>query len=266
MFCRVLCYFCCIIFFEVIFVNDKFLLLNEKFKNIKNMGWIKSLRKGSTGIGYTFEALIGKVEDASSFPDFEGIEIKTHRRFSKSDICLFNYNPIGESSYELMRIYDSYGYRSLKDKSIKVLNTSVYCDWIRDVGINYKFSLKIDYDSEKVYLMVFDRLGNFIEKKSFWKFSTLRDKLYSKMRYLAYIEAYSKFFEGVEFFKYNYIKFYKLKGFDTFIDLLFRGKIRVTFKVGVYTSGPRCGEINSHGTSFSIKSCDLGLLYEPIII
>ena len=245
---------------------DKFYILKNKFEMIKGMGWVKSLRRGSTGIGYTFESLLGKEEDSYSLPDFNGVEIKTHRRFSKSNICLFNYNPVGESSYGLMRLYNYYGYMSIKDKGVKVLNTSVYCDWIRDVGINYKFCLKIDYDNKKVFLVVFDRLGNFIEKKSFWEFSTLRDKLYSKMEYLAYIEAYNKFSSGIEYFKYNDIKFYKLRDFNTFIDLLNRDKIRVTFKVGVYTSGPRSGEINSHGTSFSIKSSELELLYEPIFI
>ena len=244
---------------------NSFLLLNNRFNFIRSKGWIRSLRKGPTGIGYTFESLIGKMEDADSLPDFNGIEIKTHRKFSKSYIGLFNYNPIGESSYELMRIYDNYGYRSIKNRNIKVLNTSVYCDCVCDVGINYKFSLSIDYEQEKVFLVVFDRIGNFIEKKSFWSFSVLRDKLYNKMHYLAYIEASSNFVDSIEYFKYDSIRFYSLKGFDEFIDLLSRGKIRVTFKVGVYSSGDRCGEIYSHGTSFGIKSCDLPLLYDSVI-
>ena len=243
-----------------------FCILKDKFDEVKRKGWVKSLRKGSTGVGYTFESLLGKGEDTLVCPDFNGIEIKTHRKYSKSCICLFNYNPIGESSYELMRIYNNYGYRSTKNKDIKVLNTSVYCEWIKDVGINYKFSLKVDSVQKKVFLLVFDRIGNFIEKKAYWDFSTLREKLYSKMEYLAYIEASSKFIDGIEYFKYSSIKFYKLKGFDVFLDLLSRGKIRVTFKVGVYTSGPKCGEINSHGTSFDINSSDLCLLYDSVYL
>ena len=81
-------------------------LLKNKFYTIKNLGWVKSLRKGSTGIGYTFESLLGKKEDTLTLPDFNGIEIKSHRKNSKSYITLFNYNPIGESSYELKRIFN----------------------------------------------------------------------------------------------------------------------------------------------------------------
>lgn len=55
---------------------DSFLLLKNKFESIKNKGWIKSLRRGSTGVGYTFESLLGKDEDSYSLPDFNGIEIK----------------------------------------------------------------------------------------------------------------------------------------------------------------------------------------------
>lgn len=247
-------------------MHDSFCLLKECFEFVKSIGWVRSLRGGWTGIGYTFESLIGKSEDALCLPDFNGIEIKTHRKFSKSHICLFNYNPIGVSSYELIRIYNNYGYRSIKNRCFKVLNTSVYGNRIIDVGINYKFCLKVDYVEQKVFLMVFDRIGNFIEKQSYWDFSTIREKLYKKMQFLAYIEADNKFCNGVEFFKYNSVKFYKLKNFNTFLDLLDTGKIRVCFKVGVYTNGIRYGEINSHGTSFSINPNDLSLLYDLVYL
>ena len=49
----------------------------EIFKQIKEKGWIQSKRKGPTGIGYTFEELLGKQEDNMPIADFQGIEIKT---------------------------------------------------------------------------------------------------------------------------------------------------------------------------------------------
>ena len=37
------------------------------------MGLIAPLRRGSTGIGYTFETLLSKKEDSESNPDFLGM-------------------------------------------------------------------------------------------------------------------------------------------------------------------------------------------------
>lgn len=34
--------------------------LNNRFLEISRMEWVKSRRKGATGIGYTFESLLGK--------------------------------------------------------------------------------------------------------------------------------------------------------------------------------------------------------------
>ena len=34
-------------------------ILIEKIKTIYNEGWIKTLRKGDTGVGYTFETKLG---------------------------------------------------------------------------------------------------------------------------------------------------------------------------------------------------------------
>ena len=42
---------------------DEFEEFKKIFEKVKNKGWIKSLRKGDTGIGYTFETLIGKKEE-----------------------------------------------------------------------------------------------------------------------------------------------------------------------------------------------------------
>ena len=37
---------------------ENFIILRDKFQKIKKMGLIEPLRKGTTGIGYTFETLL----------------------------------------------------------------------------------------------------------------------------------------------------------------------------------------------------------------
>ena len=240
---------------------DIFYLLQLKFNSIRNIGWIKSLRIGSTGIGYTFESLIGKSEDSLCYPDFNGIEIKTQRISSKSYISLFNYNPVGCSSYELKRILLKYGYLSPKYKNRKILNTCVYCNYPKSVGSDYKFSLDVDNCAKKIYLLVFDKNSNLIERESYWTFESLKDKLYTKIRYLAFVEAESKCANHCEYFRYSKMYFYILKNFDTFIYLIKISKIRVSFLSSYDWIND---EVISHGVSFGIKPDNLRLLFNLV--
>jgi len=53
--------------------------LLEKIREISSMGFIQTMRPGDTGIGYTFESLLGIKANNSVKPDYKGIEIKTKR-------------------------------------------------------------------------------------------------------------------------------------------------------------------------------------------
>lgn len=44
-------------------IEENILELKEKFNKIKNMGYVESTRKMWTGVGKTFEDLIGKQEN-----------------------------------------------------------------------------------------------------------------------------------------------------------------------------------------------------------
>ena len=48
----------------------------DKIKSINNEGWIKSLRRGDTGVGYTLETKLGIKANSKKKPDYKGIEIK----------------------------------------------------------------------------------------------------------------------------------------------------------------------------------------------
>ena len=65
---------------------------SQKFQELKNKGFVKSLRKGPTGIGLTLETLMGIDENNLALPDIDGIEIKAHRDNSNSMVTLFTFN------------------------------------------------------------------------------------------------------------------------------------------------------------------------------
>ena len=64
----------------------------KKFTQVKEKGWVKSKRKGPTGIGQTLEQLLGIEENNIALPDLGTVELKAHRIGSSSMITLFTFN------------------------------------------------------------------------------------------------------------------------------------------------------------------------------
>ena len=54
-------------------MNENFYTLNEKFKRINNLGWIKSKSHGSGNVGITFEYLLGKERENFPIADYNGL-------------------------------------------------------------------------------------------------------------------------------------------------------------------------------------------------
>ncbi len=245
---------------------EKFYELKKKFEEIKKMGWIKSCCKGLGGIGNTFEQLLDINQNEFEIPDYNGIEIKTKRAFSHSNTSLFNCVPDGPHYHEIERLKDCYGYPDSDLKKYRVLSASVNTKDLYKVGLFFYFKLKVDREKRKIFLQVFGLHGNLKEECVYWDFDTLEEKLYRKLKYLAFARAYVKKNKDSEFFKYYKITFYKLKDFDTFIELIDQGCIRITFKIGIYKWGVKEGKIHDHGTSFNISEDDFEKLYDLIEI
>lgn len=236
--------------------------LKEKFKKIKSMEYVKSIRGGNGGIGITFEYLIGKEEDNESKPDFFNIEIKTKRSYSKSNIGLFNMNPKGATDDVSKYLRDLYGYRDVKDYKLKRLNAIVNGKTLEKVGTKYLFKLKVDRNEGKVYLCILDAYLNLLDKSVYWNFSDIEKRLYQKLQVLALIKAWPIRLNGFEYYKYYKMEIFTLKGFDEFINLLEDGRIKVLFKIGNNYTKERYGQVDSHGIGFVIKEENLKYLYD----
>ncbi len=240
--------------------------INEKFKEIKEKGWIKSQRKGNTGIGYTLERLFNQDENSLEIPDLNTFELKAHNSCSNSYITLFNATPDGDFLFEIERLRQQYGYPDKDIKLFKVINCDVYANKINNLGIKYKQIIKISREEKKIRLCILNNDLSLIDNEISWSFNLLKEKFERKMKNLVLVKADTKFINGKEYFKYKNISFYKAGSFDKFIDLIEKGIIRITFKIGVFKSGKRIGQTHDHGTGFSIQENNLPLLYNIIEI
>ena len=97
----------------------------QKFIEIKNMGWIKTHRAGTTGIGKTLEDLLGIKENNIQGPDFGRYELKSKRKSANSRLTLITKAP-DEPEHANTALRLNYGYSSKAyDNDEKVLHSTI---------------------------------------------------------------------------------------------------------------------------------------------
>jgi len=238
----------------------------KKVNYIRQLGYVKAVNNDNSGIGLTFEKLIGKKEDNFPLPDYKNIiEIKTKLAYSKMPIHLFSLSPDGVEFCETSRLLNKYGYHTLKYRNSKVLNATIYANEKTKIGNNYFFSLKVDYLEEKIKLIVLDINGIIIDNNTFWTFNKIEMALNRKLKHLALIQAWSTKRNGINYYKYYKYNIYKFSNVFNFIYLIEQKIISITFSIGVFTNSKKMGKIHDHGTTFDINKEYLEKLFIKII-
>lgn len=242
-------------------MNNDILALKEKLDKIKNLGWIECKNKNKSVTGKTLENLLEINPDNFEIPDYNTVEIKSKVSKRENYINLFCATP---DSYvlETKRLYDKYGY--LDSNNYKILNFVLYGEFLKPINNEYSARLRIDYKNKKVIMEVYNKDNELIDNLSSWSFELLEEKLSRKLNYVCFVEGDKKFSHNTLYVRYDKYKFYKLKKFSDFIQLLKRGQIRISFTLGVYKSGIKSGKMHDHGTQFSIRKENLKLLFDEI--
>lgn len=235
--------------------------LRKEFEKIKSKGYIKGIYNNYSAIGRTFENELNLPENRFCIPDYYGIEIKTRRAYSKSAITLFSAVPDGENLFEIERLKETYGYPCKKDRRYKVIYIEAYGNKLNYAGIKYQYKIDIDRNERKVYLSIFNRYDELVERKIYWSFDYLEERLTNKVKFLAIVNAWPNKIDGWNYFKYYRMDMYMLRDFDTFINLIENGTIKVTIKIGIHLDEKRYGKTYDHGCGFAIEEFNLPKLY-----
>lgn len=244
-------------------MQEKFKKLYDEFKKINKKGYIKGIYNSASSIGRTFEHELGLEMNKESLPDYEGIEIKTRRTYSKSLITLFTAVPDGEKALELTRIKDTYGYPCRRDRRYKVLYAELYANKLNFGGIKFQYKLNVDRENQKVYLCIYNKNGRLLEQEAYWSFDYLKEKLMNKLKLLAIVNVWPQKIENWNYFNYYKINFYVLKTFNDFITLIENGKIVLRIKIDIYYDDNNYGKMYDHGCSFSIAEENIEELFYP---
>jgi hypothetical protein len=158
-----------------------------KFREIKELGYIPTRRKGPTGIGYTLETHLGIAENNNAHPDIEGAELKAHRTRGKSLITLFTFN---NKVWKMPPLEAVKKYGSL-DKDGRQ-------------GLYYTMSLKpnsagLFLDVQKETISVRHISGEVI---AMWELQALAERFNQKLPALLFVSTFTDERDGVEHFHY----------------------------------------------------------------
>lgn len=240
--------------------NDLDLFISD-FNKVRNSGFIKSKRSSSTGIGKTFEDAIGVVENNSKEPDLHGFEIKSQRSLSESYITLFTKSPtMPKRANTYLRM--NYGSNDNQHPDIKVLHTSVFHGRYNNHITGTKFSLKINREEQRLYILV-KRVDGSIDNTVYYSFDNIRNAL-KKLEKLAFVSADTrKNANNEEEFHFKTATiFYNFISFENFLNLLEEGLIMYDVRIGAYKTGIKKGKTHDHGSGFRVKKNDIQKLYE----
>ena len=101
-------------------MNQNIVKFKEIFQIIKNKGWVKSISNSDGSVGITFESLLGRKENNSVLPDYNGIELKCSTSNSFHPITLFSINFDGPAKYETQRLANMYGKPDYKNLTFAI--------------------------------------------------------------------------------------------------------------------------------------------------
>jgi len=224
----------------------------EDFLAIKNKGYVKSHRKHNTGIGKTFEDLIGVEENNNHLADYKGkIEIKSSRGGSNSMITLFTKAPsypVGANNY-LRRTFGTLN----QDGNYNLHTTISATSYNTHMGKN-GFKLELDNVNERLYIKIkelsTDRL---YDRTCYYDYNILRDRIRGKCMCIAFITANSFMKDGQELFHFNKATLLSGMTFDLFLKGIESGDICYDIRIGTSKSGKKKGKPHDHGSGFRIK-------------
>jgi hypothetical protein len=224
--------------------------IKKRLEEIKEIGFVKTHRRGQTGIGKTLEDLLGIKENNIPGPNALGIiELKAIRKNSKSMLTLFTLAPSPPKINSLL--VEKYGYISPARKNKKILHTTV--NGLEFNTIKDEYGFKVEVEKDRVNLIHY--LDGSV---AYWLEEDLKEAFERKLKNLLLIKAESRGKGKDEEFRYNEGYLLNDFSFENFKNLIKEGIILIDIRIGQYPNG----KTHDHGTGFRIFLNNLDLCYE----
>ena len=238
-------------------------IFRNDFLRIKQIGFVKSNRPHNTGVGKTFEDLIGVKENNFQLVDYmDFLELKSQRDYTGSMLTLFTKSPdVPASANTFLR--ETFGVPDEDRPKMKVLHTTISGAKFNTLKNRFGFKLEVNDAEQRIYIQVKKIEDNsIVSDKIYYNFKTLRQIIEQKCQNIAYINAESRIQDGHEHFKYQSAVLLTGLTFEKFIEAVKQGLILYDIRIGVYKTGKSLGKTHDHGSGFRIKKADIEKVFK----
>jgi hypothetical protein len=206
----------------------------DRFDEIKTRGWIDTLRAGDTGIGYTFESLLGIKENNDKMADYRGIEIKCklarERTPTGGKINLFQQGPEWRTS--------SSAWARLRQLGRPGTNGLYAChSQITTTANNIALKLAVQAP-ERVIELIKDT-----EVVGSWSYETLQKRLQEKHARAVFVKARSRTTPAGTQYSYDEVVYCERPKIDEFVRMVEAREIVFEFLM----SEKAGGSVRNHG-------------------
>ena len=233
--------------------------LLHDLRQIAASGYVRTLRPGPTGVGFTLETMLGITANSSRAPDFRGIEIKSGRRGGRSGetgnrTTLFSQTPEWKrSALNAVELLTTYGYSSDAER------LQLYCTLGPEPNPQGLF-LRVDDPGDGLNAQYRPPSGPDRDAVT-WALAALRSSLRAKHRQTAWVKASSRGRGDDEEFRYVEVMLTDRPLASNLTPLLACGEVTVDLLMHE-TPAARGGiRVRDHGYLFKIKASGIPMLF-----
>ena len=224
----------------------------KRFDKIKSLGFIKTMRPGSTGIGYTLETLLELEENNDRRGDFLGMEIKAYRDREASlndseKMNLFLKEPKWLDGLRSADRIRKYGY--IDDNGRTALYSTVTV-----TENSHGFRFEVDEPGQQLFLTFRD------ERVGVWTFEILQKRLTEKHTEAVFVAAESRGKGKNEEFRYHTVTWCHQPSVNSLIRLIKARESMLELRMHVKENG----SARNHGSAFRVHKDQLRELYETV--
>lgn len=219
--------------------------IKKKLSKIKKLGYVKSLRSGPTGIGYTLETLLKIKENNISSPDLGEIELKAQREKHTGMTTLFTFN---NKAWKMDPLEAVRKYGSL-DKDGRL-------------GLYYTMGMKpnsaglfLSVDNKSISVRHID--GNVIAA---WQLAEVEKRFEAKVKNVLLVKAKVEERDGVEYFLFDRARLLSHGTNQSILKNQFENE-NLLVDLRLHDSGTMA---RNHGTGFRVFENKIEDLYEKV--
>ena len=241
--------------------------LLRQLRNVSAMGYVRTMRPGPTGVGFTLESLLGIKANSHRGPDIDGIEIKAGRATDsgrrKTRTTLFSRAPNWDASpYGALQLLRTYGRPNRNGRN------QIYCSLRNVPNPTFGFYLRVEDSHDELT----SRRGihgsaptNSDEEIFSWPMRELQSALLEKHSETFWVKAKTKGIGQDEHFLYYEVTHTRRPLISNFAALIESGHINLDFLLKVEFDERNNERARDRGYLFKIWERDRDLLFTSAI-